>query len=251
LTYGDAQAKLLANVRDRIHNGELTERGLARLIGISQPHVHNVLKGVRKFSPEILDSILEHFQMSLLDVAPMEEMEASLLRRRTLELRGERTAERTAEAAFLARPIGPGAEWPASIDWRRRFPLPFPSLEVRPELVMASLIPDPAMAASLAGADIALLDTSGRSRREIVAQGLYVVSRRNQALLRYIRPGTRGHYLATDWNLDHPAQWEPVAVPAEEFLRTVKARVLWAGRESDRKLPMRQRGRFWNEAISR
>ena len=69
MNYQDAQAKLLARVRDRIHSGELTERGLARQIGISQPHVHNVLKGVRNLSPEILDSILEHFQMSLLDLA--------------------------------------------------------------------------------------------------------------------------------------------------------------------------------------
>jgi len=243
LTYGDAQAKLLANVRDRIHNGELTERGLARLIGISQPHVHNVLKGVRNLSPEIFDSILEHFQMSLLDLAPVEDLEASLRRRRDLE--------RTAEAAFLARPIGPGAPWPTGMDPRRRFPLPFSSLEVRPEWVMASLIPDPEMAASMSGADIALLDTSDQSRRDITADGLYVVSRGNQAVLRYIRPGRRGHYLATDMNLDHPAQWEPVLLPVEELYRAVRARVLWAGRESDRKLPMRQRGRVLHDAISR
>ncbi len=64
MNYRDAQAKWLARVRDRIHNGELTERGLAPWIGISQPHVHKVLKGVRNLSPEILDSILEYFQMS-------------------------------------------------------------------------------------------------------------------------------------------------------------------------------------------
>jgi plasmid maintenance system antidote protein VapI len=53
LTFQDAQQRLLAYVRDRIHNGELTERGFARMIGISQPHVHNVLKGVRNLSIEI------------------------------------------------------------------------------------------------------------------------------------------------------------------------------------------------------
>ena len=76
MNYQDAQAKLLARVRNRIHNGELTERGLARQIGISQPHVHNVLKGVRNLSPEIFDSILEHFQMSLLDLAEAERIRA-------------------------------------------------------------------------------------------------------------------------------------------------------------------------------
>ena len=58
MTFREAQLKLLAYVVDRIHNGELTERGFARLIGISQPHAHNVLKGVRNLSPEIFDLIL-------------------------------------------------------------------------------------------------------------------------------------------------------------------------------------------------
>jgi hypothetical protein len=60
LTFRQAQLKLLAYVVDRIHNGELTERGFARHIGISQPHAHNVLKGARNLSPEIFDSILNY-----------------------------------------------------------------------------------------------------------------------------------------------------------------------------------------------
>jgi transcriptional regulator with XRE-family HTH domain len=83
LTFRDAQRKLLAQVVDRIHNGELTERGFARRIGISQPHVHNVLKGVRNLSPEIFDSILKYFNMSLLDLASAEEVEANLKKRKT------------------------------------------------------------------------------------------------------------------------------------------------------------------------
>src|ERR1035438_1976519 len=67
-TFQDAQLKLLAYVRDRIHNGELTERGFARRVGISQPHAHNALKGVRTLSPEVLDAVLSHFHLSLLDL---------------------------------------------------------------------------------------------------------------------------------------------------------------------------------------
>jgi len=134
LTFQDAQARLIAHVRDRIHNGELTERGLARRIGMSQPHVHNVLKGVRNLSPEIFDAILKHFQMSLLDLAPAEELEENL-RRRTLE--------QVAEAPFLAAPIGPRMPWPEAVDWRSRFPLPFPARVVPAHLVMARLVADP------------------------------------------------------------------------------------------------------------
>ena len=60
MTYQDVQLRLLAYVRSQITNGELTERGFARLIGISQPHVHNVLKGVRKLSPNLLDLALKY-----------------------------------------------------------------------------------------------------------------------------------------------------------------------------------------------
>ena len=85
MTFREAQLKLLAYVVDRIHNGELTERGFARLLGISQPHVHNVLKGVRNLSPEIFDSILKYFHMSLLDLASVEEVEANLKKRKAPE----------------------------------------------------------------------------------------------------------------------------------------------------------------------
>ena len=60
MTFQDAQLRLLAYVRSQIRNGELTERGFARLIGISQPHVHNVLKGVRNLSPEFFDLALKY-----------------------------------------------------------------------------------------------------------------------------------------------------------------------------------------------
>ena len=42
------QSRLKHAVIRRIYNGEFTERGFARMLGISQPQVHNVLKGARK-----------------------------------------------------------------------------------------------------------------------------------------------------------------------------------------------------------
>jgi transcriptional regulator with XRE-family HTH domain len=236
LTFREAQLKLLAYVVDRIHNGELTERGFARLLGISQPHVHNVLKGVRNLSPEIFDSILKYFNMSLLDLASVEEVEANLKKRKALR--------QVAEAAFLDSPIGPGMPWPEGINWRRSYPLPFPALAIRAGLIMAELANDPYMYETLAGSDIALLDTSERARSDISPVGLYVVSRGGEAVLRYIRPGSHGFYLVTDATVDTPAFWEKLAMPASEFAGTVKARVRWIGRERDRHLSMHQRGRL-------
>lgn len=88
LTFQCAQLRLIAYVRERIRNGELTERGFARQIGISQPHAHNVLKGIRNLSPEVLDTILKHFRLSLLDLAPETCLEACLEKRQA----GKRSA---------------------------------------------------------------------------------------------------------------------------------------------------------------
>jgi hypothetical protein len=59
---------VLAAVRSRIRNGEITERLLARRIGISQGHMHNVLKGARSPSPEVADRLIRHFSLSLEEI---------------------------------------------------------------------------------------------------------------------------------------------------------------------------------------
>ena len=70
-------------------------------------------------------------------------------------------------------------------------------------------------------------------------------------MLRYLRPGTRSYYLASDLNLDDPLRWEELPLTADQMFEAVKARVRWLGRERDRNLPMAQRARFLYDAISR
>jgi len=234
LTFQDARLKLLAYVRNEVRNGELTERGFARLIGISQPHAHNVLNGTRNFSPQVFDLVLKYFHLSLLDLAPIEQIDAQIQHRRP--------RERMAEVAFLATPIGPGRPWPVSVDPRQTFPLPFPSPALPGELVMTKLLADPAMAPTLGSCDIALLDTS---EPHISPRGLYVVERAGEAVLRFIRSGTRCNYLVSNADFDRPSAWEPIM----QVGNAVRARVIWLGRERDRDAQP-QRGRFWDEPIS-
>ena len=60
------QTRLISAVNARIHNGEFSERGLAKLLGISQPQIHNVLKGARKLNVELADRLLWAFGLSLI-----------------------------------------------------------------------------------------------------------------------------------------------------------------------------------------
>jgi hypothetical protein len=59
---------LAEQVASRVRNGELTERGLARRAGLSQPHLHNVLKGKRYFSLQSADLVLRELGISILDL---------------------------------------------------------------------------------------------------------------------------------------------------------------------------------------
>jgi len=238
LTFQDAQFRLLALVRERIHNGELTERGLARRIGISQPHAHNVLKGARNLSPEVFDSLLRHLHLSILDLAADEELQVVFDNRRRL---------RRPEVPFLASGIGPGRSWPGSLSWQEHFPLPSPAAVARSSLAMARITPDTSLQATAGGYDIALLDLSDRHQSRVTPGGLYVVDPDGEAVLRFVLQGARQFYLTNDVNRDLPAKWRGIAT-SRGTADFVRARVLWLGREADRGLD--QAGRFLVAAIS-
>ncbi len=70
------QRRLIEALRGCIGNGLLTERGLARGAGISQPHMHHILKGARSLSPEMADRILRALRLTVLDLLELAEMEA-------------------------------------------------------------------------------------------------------------------------------------------------------------------------------
>jgi transcriptional regulator with XRE-family HTH domain len=68
------QSRLVQLLLRRVRNGELSERGLARLTGVSQPHIHNVLKGKRFFSLEKSDHILRELDLDLFDLVQPEDL---------------------------------------------------------------------------------------------------------------------------------------------------------------------------------
>jgi hypothetical protein len=68
MTLGDLQHRFVALLRKRVRNGELTERGLARVVGISQPHMHHVLNGKRAFSIQTTDDMMRQLQVDVLDL---------------------------------------------------------------------------------------------------------------------------------------------------------------------------------------
>jgi transcriptional regulator with XRE-family HTH domain len=74
MTFRELHDRLVTEMRQRVRNGGLTERGVARVTGISQPHIHNVLKGKRVLSAEAADEVLRQLQIDLLDLIKPEDL---------------------------------------------------------------------------------------------------------------------------------------------------------------------------------
>ncbi len=68
MKFSDIHARLTEHIALKVSRGELSERALARRAGISQPHLHNVLKGKRCFSLETADLVMEALDMTVLDL---------------------------------------------------------------------------------------------------------------------------------------------------------------------------------------
>jgi len=67
VNFRELQRRLITHLRALVRSGDSTERGLARITGVSQPHMHNVLKGKRLLSLEMADQVLVQLQLDLLD----------------------------------------------------------------------------------------------------------------------------------------------------------------------------------------
>lgn len=72
------RTRLLQQVNLRIHNGEFTERGLARILGVSQSQTHNVLKGARLLQIQLADRILARLGISAVDLLNESELRGAL-----------------------------------------------------------------------------------------------------------------------------------------------------------------------------
>jgi transcriptional regulator with XRE-family HTH domain len=81
MTFHELQQRLIEELRQRVRSGAATEPGLARLSGISQPHLHNVLKGKRVLSMDKADELLRQLQIDVLQLVPPEELRESGRRR--------------------------------------------------------------------------------------------------------------------------------------------------------------------------
>ena len=216
MLFSDARSSLVAVLRARVRNGELTERGLARLVGVSQPHIHNVLKGARLLSPELSDQILQHLRISLLDLIARDQIEEHL-----------NFASPTGGYVYvpvLKGNIGPGCPWPTEVADNDRLPFPPSQVTSIAQPVAVRLAEDVRMANVFTAGDVALLDQSHRARTEIHPAGYYVVKSGNGGVVRRIQVDGTALFLITEDSESHPAGWQRVQIENRHVTHYVRAR---------------------------
>ena len=214
MTFELLHQALIANVRQRVRNGDITERSLARLTGVSQPHIHNVLKGVRILSNHLADAILLQLKINVGDLTGNSQKEIAPLRSIPLiaGLLGQETGE-----------FDPG---------RTTGIVSIPALVTanlwRP--VMARLGYDPEARPRFEEGDLVLIDQAARSRDELLTDGIYVVSTTFGPRLRYVRnTGDQLFLVAEAWK-HLPERWVPLDSECGSHTEFVRGRAIWVSR---------------------
>ncbi len=224
-------------MREVVRNGDATERSLARLTGISQPHMHNVLKGARSMNSEIADIVLERLGISVYDLLEASEL-SDAAAERALNQEGR------IDAPVLVGRLGPGLPWPSEVSLFERFPVSIRIAAGVHNPVVVRVAKDGRMSGLLSPGAVVLLDGAETRRRAPDAASLWAIRRGGEGVIRWVRQGRAGIYLAAADCLDSPGRWEFVRIPARDLPEIVRARVTILSASEPSRAPRQFPGRF-------
>ena len=224
LSFALLQERLVEVLRSKVRNGETTERGLAKLTGVSQPHMHNVLKGQRLLSGELADLVLQTLHLSALDLMERQEMVAFLNRNANLEARA-------VPIPVLEGLLGPGLPLPRQVPSPLVHTVPHQQAVAATQPVVVQLADDPEMRSMFEAGDYVMLDQSETLRTQLQPLSFYVVNTPTGALVRAIRREANELVLLTTTVHEGPLTGLPrLALGSADLLGLVLARVVWLTR---------------------
>jgi transcriptional regulator with XRE-family HTH domain len=242
MLFQDFQQRLIENVRLRLRNGELTERGFARRLGVSQPHIHNVLKGVRILTPRLADLMLGQLGLSALQLAESQEI-------------GVAAAHVWLEALNLISVplaggrLGPTEPWPNLRAPTTFIPLSRAELPTLCEPVAVWIATEPGLEWGLNGRTLALLDVSEEARRDLIPGAWYAIRAGDHGLIRQFIQQDRQLFLKA--LQAEPGKGKRVSSRRRQIDSLIGGRLVWVGedpRDMDR---LSHCGRFLAPAASR
>lgn len=216
--FEDLHDRLLEIARERVRSGLVSESGLARASGISQPHLHNALKKIRTLSPPAVDRLMRALEVTL----------AALVWHRPGGIE-----EGVSAVPRLRMPLGPGMG-PEFGTLAGQYPVPSFLLRGLGEPLIATLSPDLVLPRLLEAGDVVLLDQNHEVRRTPDrARTCWVVREQAGLRARYVMRREGVFYLANEETLARPERWQPVPGPPGNILEIVRARIVWISREME------------------
>lgn len=225
LGFSTLAARLVDRANDAVRRGEISERGLARLAGYSQPHTHNVLHGVRGLSAAMADDLMRALRISLTALLTPEEGGPS-----------SSGGQPGAPAPVLAGTLGGGRAFPVEPRRPEVESFPWGSLQglVRPAVCRVDR-DETAMWPELRPGDTVLLDRCPRKRRGPRLEDIYAIRWKGRGYLRRCRVVGGRLLLVSD------QEWPGAGPPGraelnrDEILGVIHGRVNWIGRRLDGK----------------
>ena len=216
MDFCDLQERLLRDVKRRVSSGEITERKLARTTGISQPHMHNILKGVRDLTLNNADRILQALRLSVCDLLEIQELQHGLDWHSKAGIHGR-------EVPVVAGLLGSGSSWPPVISRFERYHLAESHFQRFRQPVAGRLAPDPAMSDLFAGGELIILETDLKMSDSVDPVDLFLVALHNGIFVRYLRVGRHWVYVVDSLSAQRPLQW--TTIRRSSLVTAVKARL--------------------------
>lgn len=207
------QNRLVYHLRERVRNGEISERALARISGVSQPHIHNVLKGPGLFSMDMADQILRRLRIDL----------AALMSETETGCRPSKGAGGLADwqpVSIMNGWIGREHPYPQSLG-RERYPFLSSAIEGLESPVVVWLAPDRRRGPIFSGRDVVLLDRSEEVRLHPDEESYFALDLSGSGTIALVRRAKRRIYL---WAGDAD-EWQAIPLPDRDPLDVIRGRV--------------------------
>jgi len=203
--FRDLRRRLLSRIRVQVRNGEVTERRLARRAGLSQPHVHHLLKGIRSLTANSADALLEGCGISVLDL--LTENERADIYQLEAASRQPRTGVK-----LLAEPVGEGSSWSGEPEYAATIQVACRALWGAGEPLAVLARADPEMEAPQR---VLLIDRALGPRLFPESRTLYVVTHGRDTLVRWVRLGLRHVYFLSAIDRNRPDRWMRQPLPRD------------------------------------
>ncbi len=216
--------RIVLHLNVLVRRGEMTERGLAKLTGYSQPHVHNVLKGARGLSADLADQILELLAIKLVSLFTQDELSGLAPPSLTDAI----------PVPILQGRLGSGKPFPRRSErgQRRFFPLPVLTGLVSPTLAVLDR-DELAMSPTLRPNDWVLLDRSPGVRRCPSLEQIYALSWKGRGFVGRCRVVGGALLVVVDNPLGGQQTPSPIPLAGCDVLEIVKGKLVWLGRALD------------------